>query len=118
MAQDRPTAVELLNAVREFLEKDILPETKGGRTFHTKVAMNILSIVARELSEAPAFDKAELEELQSLLGQEGELGELNKELAERIRNGSLDEKRKEVMAHLRKTVEAKLKIANPGYLNA
>jgi DNA-binding transcriptional ArsR family regulator len=118
MAQDRPTAVELLDAVREFLEKDILPETKGGRAFHTRVAINVLSIVARELREAPAFDAIEREELRALLGHEGKLDELIRELAERIRNGSLDGKRREVMAHVRKTVEAKLKIANPGYLNS
>jgi hypothetical protein len=118
MAQDRPSAAELLDAVREFLEKDILPETKGGRAFHTRKAINVLSIVARELTEAQACDTIEHEELQNILGHEGELGELVKELAEQIRNGSLDGKRKEIIAHVRKTVEAKLKIANPGYLNA
>jgi len=118
MAQDKPTAIELLGAVREFLESDILPEMKGGRAFHTRVAINVLGIVCRELSDAPAFDAAEHEELRHLLGHDGILPDLVKELAERIRSGSLDDKRREVTAHVRKTVETKLRIANPSYLDS
>lgn len=118
MAQDKPTAIELLEAVREFLERDMLPEMKGGRAFHTRVAINVLGIVCRELRDAPAFDATEHEELRQLLGHDGTLPDLVRELAERIRSGSLDDKRGEVMAHVRKVVEAKLRIANPGYLDA
>ena len=118
MAQDKPTASELLEAVREFLERDILPEMNGGRAFHTRVAINVLGIVCRELSDTPAFDAAEHEELRRLLGHDGTLPDLVTELAERIRSGSLDDKRREVTAHVRKTVEDKLRIANPGYLES
>jgi hypothetical protein len=118
MAQDKPTATELLEAVREFLEKDILPEMKGGKAFHTRVAVNVLGIVGRELAQGPACDAQEHAELRALLGHDGAIPELVKELAERIRDGALDARRTEVMAHVRKTVENKLRIANPAYLEA
>ena len=49
MTQDRPTAQELVTAVREFLEHDVMAATEGRVQFHTRVAVNVLNIVAREL---------------------------------------------------------------------
>jgi hypothetical protein len=51
--QDRPTALELLRAVREFLEADVLPSLEGRRRFHGLVAANVLGIVERELAHPP-----------------------------------------------------------------
>ncbi len=45
----RPTAGELLDAVREFLTGQVMPATTGQLSFHARVAANVLSIVAREL---------------------------------------------------------------------
>lgn len=45
----RPTASELLDAVREFLTGQVMPATTGQLAFHTRVAANVLGIVAREL---------------------------------------------------------------------
>ncbi len=45
----RPTASELLEAVREFLTGQVMPATTGQLAFHARVAANILAIVAREL---------------------------------------------------------------------
>jgi hypothetical protein len=45
----RPTASELLEAVREFLTGQVRPATTGQLAFHTRVAANILGIVAREV---------------------------------------------------------------------
>ena len=33
--QDRPTAVELLEAIREFLEQDVMPAVEGRVQFHS-----------------------------------------------------------------------------------
>jgi len=51
----RPTATELLEAVREYLLGDVMPATSGQVAFHARVAANALAIVARELelSQAP-----------------------------------------------------------------
>ena len=45
----RPTAEELVEAVREFLEKDVMSATEGRVQFHTRVAINALNTVQREL---------------------------------------------------------------------
>ncbi len=45
----RPTASELLEAVREFLTGQVMPTSTGQLAFHARVAANILGIVAREL---------------------------------------------------------------------
>ncbi len=45
----RPTASELLEAVREYLTGSVMPATTGQVAFHARVAANALAIVAREL---------------------------------------------------------------------
>lgn len=116
MAQDRPTAAELLEAVREFLEAEVAPGLEGHIGFHARVALNVLAMVERELTLGPDLDRAEAERLRALLDAEGDLAQLNAELARRIRAGELEHRRDEVVAHLRISARAKLAIANPRYL--
>ncbi len=49
----RPTASELLDAVRGFLTDQVMPATGGQVSFHARVAANVLGIVARELELGP-----------------------------------------------------------------
>src|SRR5262249_29119721 len=49
----RPTASELLEAVREYLLGSVLPATSGQLAFHARVAANALAIVTRELELGP-----------------------------------------------------------------
>ncbi|MBI2169072.1 MAG: hypothetical protein HYU28_06170 [Actinobacteria bacterium] len=112
--QDRPTASELLEAVSEFLERDVM--TQEGRVgFHGRVARNVVDIVRRELELGPAADEVEMEGLRSLLGVDcpADLREANVALARLIREGALDERRADLLDHLRATAIAKLEIANP-----
>ena len=44
---DVPTAAELVEAVREFLERDVLPEAEGRVRFHGQVAVRVLAMVER-----------------------------------------------------------------------
>jgi hypothetical protein len=115
MAQDRPTARELLEAVREFLDREVRPRLDGQPAFHTRVAANVLAIVERELEMAPGFDAAEAERLRDMLGRDGALEDLNAALATAIRAGGMDG-RSDVAAHLLATARDKLRIANPRYL--
>jgi len=48
----RPTARELLAAVREFITDDVLPQP-GRVGFHGRVAANVLALVDRELAARP-----------------------------------------------------------------
>jgi aminoglycoside phosphotransferase (APT) family kinase protein len=58
----RPTAGELLDAVREYLTGQVMPATSGQLAFHARVAANALAIVARELELGPIPADASLAE--------------------------------------------------------
>jgi hypothetical protein len=122
MTQDRPTAAELVEAVREFLERDVMTATAGRVQFHTRVAVNALGMVERELVDGPAFITAERRRAAALLGHDlderHDVRALEREVAARIRDGSLDDRIDAARAHVRATVREKLLVANPGYLPA
>jgi aminoglycoside phosphotransferase (APT) family kinase protein len=50
----RPTAREILDAVRRYLTDDVMPATSGRLSFHARVAANMLGIVERELAQPEA----------------------------------------------------------------
>ena len=107
----RPTAEELVIAVREFLERDVMAQTTGPLQFHARVAVNALAAVERELRDGPAMAEAHGARLAALgFADEGEL-------ADAIRSGALDDRYDEVAAVVRATVHDKLTVANPKYLS-
>ena len=119
MTQDRPTAPELIQAVREFLEQDVMTMSTDARVqFHARVAANALGMIERELAGGRALDAAERERAAALLGHDDDVRSLERELAARIRDGSLDDRLDAVRTHVRATVREKLLVANPGYLPA
>lgn len=115
MATDRPTVPELVQAVREFLETEVQPGLQGSVAFHTRVAVNVLKIVERELADGPAQAAEEKARLVALLGHDGDLDTLAHQLIEAIRAGRMDVATPGLTQHLRSTVMAKLAIDNPRY---
>ena len=115
MPSNRPTRDELLEAVAEFLEKRVMPKLDKHTAFHTRVAINVLNIVRRELEHGSRLDAEELERLKSLLGREGTLEELNAELCRKIQSGDLDRRSKDLMEHLLRTTLGKVSIDQPSY---
>ena len=109
---DLPTAAQLVEAVREFLERDVMDATEGRVQFHTRVAVNALNMVQRELDLGPAQADAHQAALERL-GVDDEAA-----LAAAIRDGRLDDRRAEVVEVLRQTVRAKLEVSNPRYLGS
>jgi hypothetical protein len=126
--QDRPSALELIEAVRGFLEHEVIDALDGTAKFHARVAANVLAIALRELELEPAQLAAEWQRLDALLGSApapddpGALRQAilarTEELCGRIRNGDADAGpfRDAVLAHARATVCEKLAIANPKLL--
>ena len=110
--RDRPDAAELAEAVREFLESEVLPILTDHRLrFRALVAVNGLGILERDLRAGSGEDEAERQELQRLLGsEEKDLVALNRELAQRIRAG---EAPPGTFAVLQRSVRAKLRVASP-----
>lgn len=123
--QDRPTAAELLDAVRGFLELELLPALDDARLrFRVRVAMNALGIIKRELAREPALLRAEVERLGRLLGHDIAPGNtrpelrsqalaLAGELAARIRRGDPPAG---TLAVLKAIGADKLAVASPRYL--
>ena len=116
MAQDRPTAENLLESVRGFLQ-ELLPSLEEGVRYRARVSIHLLEIIVRELRYGPELDAAEHERLRRLLDRDGELDELNQTLASLIRSGALNDRRNEVFDHVRQTVAEKLRVVNPRYLD-
>ena len=127
--QDRPTVAELLDAVRAFLEEEAMPALDRRRSFLARVAANVLAIVGRELAGEETDLAAEWARLAPLVGRDPRppeglvalravVREGTAALAERIRRGEVDAEplAGAVRAHVRETVRAKLRVANPRYL--
>ena len=108
---DRPTMVELVEAVREFLESDVAGATTGRVHFHARVAANVLSMVERELALGDELRDRHSARLGGLgFGSDAEL-------ARAIREGDLDDQYDIVRDALLDGVKDKLRVANPGYLD-
>lgn len=127
--QDRPTAAELLGAIRAFLENDVAPELSGRKAFHMRVTLNSLKILDRELAGEEEAVRAEHRRVASLMGRETEppatlestkeaVRALNEELARAIRSGEMDGRWAETLDVVRQNVLEKLRIANPSYEGA
>ncbi|CAN5585898.1 hypothetical protein BH10ACT1_BH10ACT1_20470 [soil metagenome] len=105
----RPTAAELVDAVRGHLVDAVAPELTGAAAFHLKVAGNALAIVERELRLGPAMARADQARLDAL----GFADE--PELAAAVRAGHLDGQA-EVAAVIRAAVVDRVRVANPKWL--
>jgi hypothetical protein len=93
VTHDRPTPQELAEAVREVLEREILPTLDDHRLkFRTLVAINGLGIAERELWAT------------------AEPSEQDWELARRIRAGDVPDG---AVATLKEQVAQKLRVSNP-----
>ncbi len=125
--QDRPTARELLEAVRLFLEDDVVAALDGPARFHARVAANVLAIVGRELEDEESMLVAEWTRLATLLGRPSDgpperlaalraaVAEMTGALSARIRRGDADASpfRAAVRAAVTASVAEKLAVANP-----
>jgi len=130
---DRPTALELLRAVGDFLERDLVPAIADRRLrYQILIAVSALRMAERELPGEDQRLRAELVALGDLLGLSRApvpedtsalrrcVLEANRELCDRIRRGLADQGpwRERVFRHLGAVVDAKLQITNPRELEA
>ncbi len=107
---DSPTAVELVEAVREWIELGVTAGNQPPNPFHARVAANVLAIVEREIVLGPEQAERHRRRL-ARLGQPSD-----RALAEAIRAGSLDHRLDEVRELVWDSVRDKLGVANPSYL--
>jgi hypothetical protein len=123
--QDRPRVDELIEAVEDFLRGDVLPRSEGRSRYHLRVALNLLNIVRRELAHGPRHQRREWDGLRELGAVSRDpadyataLRSANDRLCAAIRDGQYGAEgpRENLLAHLRRVVADKLRVANPGFL--
>jgi len=105
--------VELLEAVRQFLRQEVLPELDGFKAYNTRVAANALGIVAREMQLGVGL--AELDQqISAMLGLKSEAGAIAQQIALALRDGTLvvDER---VLSYLKQRTLLSIAIDNPKY---
>ena len=114
---DAPSTKELVEAVKRFVDDTASPQLKGHAAFHARVASNVLSTILRELEQRPDAETTEKARLVALLdaGPETALEDLNRDLCERIRSGSMDLSTDGLLDHLKTTTIAQLSIDQPRY---
>jgi Domain of unknown function (DUF6285) len=110
---DEPKPEEILSAVAKFLRETVAPATGGHVSFNVRVAANALEMSRRQLLDATAAD--ERARLAGLLGQDGDLAELNAELCRRIAEGDITLQTPGLADHLWAVTLAKLAVDQPTY---
>ncbi len=105
----RPSAAELVEAVREYLD-GVTERGEGAAGFEARVARNALAVVERELQFGPALSRAHAARLAEL-GFDDDAG-----LAAALRAGSLDGAWDRVAPALAASARDQLRVANPSYL--
>jgi hypothetical protein len=123
--QDRPTAIELLDALTDFMRDRAGHARDRWERFQFQVAANSMGIIRRELEMEDAFIRDEWRGLDALLGPEripeepaalaARLRARNEELSGRIRRGEFDGGPGEarLVAHLWEAIVNKVRIASP-----
>ena len=105
-----PSAAELVEAVREYIETKVMASTDGPARFEARVARNVLAMVGRELDLGAAAVAAH-DDLLRALGVRNDAA-----LVTAIRAGSYDRDLPEVGTLLAGGVRDQLRVANPSYL--
>lgn len=116
MPDSLPDDRHLLASAIAYMEDELLPTLTGYHRFQTRVTINALGIVLREIEQGGRADAAEAERLRGLLEKPGTREALNAQLAAEIRDGSRDITDPALIAHVERTLDAALAINNPKWL--
>ena len=114
---DQPSVVELVSAVKCFIDGTAGPQLTGHAAFHARVASNALATVLRDLEQRPKANLEERQGLIELLGASDDetTQELNQKLSALIRSGDMTAETPGLLAHLKTTTMAQVEIDQPRY---
>jgi hypothetical protein len=128
---DRPDLSQLLDAVKGYLQREVLPVVQSDRKqyYQALVAINVLGIVEREMQMSVDHLTAEWSRLnfvqnvstplpKEIVDAQAALAERNRKLCEEISAGRYDyaPQRSALFEHLLTTAHAQLEVANPKFL--
>lgn len=114
MAANRPYPDELLAVLGDWLSR-----LAGGHkpsTYEARMARHAVEILRREMALSESTEQAERQGLKHLLNsQENDVGVLNQQLANALRERQINTADPALLEHLRASVEARLSIDNPKF---
>lgn len=127
--QDRPSANDLLEAIADFLIKEIYPAVKENDLlmYKTLVSWNMLGVLAREQKLQDEILQQELTELSALLKKDipqefqnsasikSLLQTWQEELAHKIRSEKIFDTNSSEWSYVRESLKRKLSVANPRF---
>lgn len=131
MMYDRPTIAELMDAIRNHLETQIIPAVHDDRKlyYQTLIAANLMKIIEREMQTGAEQLREEWTRLNFVQGVDmlypgdsnkvrDSLAERNRQLCEEIKAGRYDyqPKRAALSEHLLVTTRQQLEVSNPKFL--
>lgn len=121
--QDKPTSADLLEAIQDFLMKEVLPQFKDKEllSYKTLVSWNMLGVVSREIRLGEELLDKELGRLVELLNKNlvipSTLNEKkniahawNIELRDKIRKEKLSSENSRYWNHVKETVKKKSRL--------
>ncbi|MBL8549460.1 MAG: hypothetical protein JNJ73_05705 [Hyphomonadaceae bacterium] len=108
---DDPAPEDIMAAVAAFLREGSANPNAAARAFQERVAQNAVDLAQRQIAD-PTSTK---DELESLLGKQGDERALTAELARRIRAGEIGEATSGLMDYLWRTTIAKVRVDQPNY---
>ncbi len=109
-----PRAEELTEAVARWID-EVRPGLDPRNAFLARVAANMLGVVARQQQLGPAAEAAATKRFIVLLDHQGEYADLNSELCEKLRAGTLDAATPGLIETLKANVLDQLAIDQPNY---
>ncbi|MBM9575831.1 hypothetical protein JWG45_01565 [Leptospira sp. 201903070] len=126
--QDKPSSTDLLEAIQDFLMKEVLPQFKDKDllSYKTLVSWNMLGVISREIRSGEELLDKELDRLSKLLKQNPSIPKTldekknlantwNLELRDKIRKEKLSIENAEYWSHVKETVREKVEVTNPRF---
>lgn len=110
-----PRTEELVQAVAGWIDS-VRPSLDPRNAFLARVAVNVLGVVGRELTQGPAAETAARERLAALLGHDGDFQALNAELCAALKSGELDASTPGLLEALKANALDQVSIDQPNYV--
>ncbi len=107
---DAPPVNELINAVMEYIQTEVVPDALGEKKRLATIAYSVLAVVDREYTMGYKLNT----DYAKLLASVGVTSE--EELAAKIRNSQVDINSADLKKALRQITTMKLMVASPAFL--
>lgn len=113
-----PTASTLLSAAAKYLQEELMPTLSGYHRFQTRVTVNVLHMIQRELELRGTHESAERQRLARLIGHDAPMDVLNNELCDLIRADRINVEDPVLRDHIRQSLDEALEVNNPKWVNS